>query len=145
MKVRVNSDFQREIEREFEKEMERVHEGIIRQLCIIGEECVNAARITSMKGRDYEDQSGNLRGSVGYIVVYDGEIVQGGGFQPVNGSTEGCEKGKAFAESLAGRYKGYALVVVAGMNYAEYVAAKGYDVLDTAELVAERLCKNLKI
>ena len=32
----------------------------------------------------------------------------------------------------------YALVVVAGMNYAAYVEAKGYNVLSSAEHLAER-------
>jgi hypothetical protein len=40
--------------------------------------------------------------------------------------------------SLAGNYpKGYVLIVVAGMNYATYVEAKGYNVLSTAEHLAQ--------
>ncbi|MGV4578106.1 hypothetical protein ACQ1R5_10635 [Ornithobacterium rhinotracheale] len=34
--------------------------------------------------------------------------------------------------------RGYVLVVVAGMNYALYVESKGYNVLSTAEQLAER-------
>ncbi len=117
---------------------------VIRELCIIGEKCVNQARITEQKGRDYKDQSGNLRSSTGYVVVANGEIVQMSDFAPVGGATEGSDSGKAFARKLAAETPtGFALYVVAGMNYASYVSAKGYDVLDTSELLAERLFKEL--
>ena len=41
------------------------------------------------------------------------------------------------------RKKGIVLIVTAGMNYAEYVEARGYNVLSSAELKAEPLIKSL--
>ena len=39
--------------------------------------------------------------------------------------------------------KGYALIVVAGMHYAQYVESLNYDVLDSAERLAERILPSL--
>ncbi len=48
--------------------------------------------------------------------------------------------GRKFILELAQRYSvGIVLIIVAGMNYARYVSAKGYNVLDSAESLAERL------
>ena len=133
--------FLAEIDNAVSDAIEEQKASLIRELCKIGEECVNRARISEQKGRDYQDQSGNLRSSVGYILIYDGEIVEYGGFQ---GQREGADTGRDYARSLAEKHPNdIALIIVAGMHYAEYVAAKGYDVLDTAEVVAERLCKEL--
>jgi hypothetical protein len=47
-------------------------------------------------------------------------------------------------EELAPQYTcGIALIVVAGMEYAATVAAKGYNVLDSAELTAQALVPKL--
>jgi len=74
------------------------------------------------------------------VVSVDGEIVGESRFEPVAGGTEGASRGRAYAESLVSQYpKGICLIVVAGMNYARYVAARGYDVIDSAELHARQL------
>ena len=129
---------------EIEEQAERIREALICNLDAIGEECVNAARITAMKGRDYKDQTRNLRSSTGYVVVVNGEIVSGSSFEAIEGGMEGAQKGYDFAKRLAASHTNdIALIVVAGMEYAEYVAAKGYDVLDTAEIRAEELVNQL--
>lgn len=133
-----------EIEREMTKEYERMMQAVIYNLQVVGERCVNAARDTSLKGRDYTDQTGNLRSSTGYVLVVDGNIIAESSFGAVSGGTAGSAEGKSFAESLAANHpSGIALIVVAGMHYAEYVAARGYDVLDSAELLAEQLVREI--
>lgn len=146
MKVNSNaSDFDNELAAAIQNELRNAHNEIVRQLCVVGETAINYARNTSLKGRDYLDQTGNLRSSVGYIVVADGEIQMIAGFEPVGGAQEGAEVGNQYARELAANHPtGYALIVVAGMNYAEYVSAKGYDVLDTAELKARELLEKLR-
>ena len=135
------NQFMKELDEAISAEIERERFKVIRQLSIIGEQCVNQARISERKGRDYKDQTGNLRASVGYVIVADGEIQELSGFE---GAREGAQTGMQYAQDLAAKHPtGFALIVVAGMNYAEYVAAKGYDVLDSAELLAEKLCKEL--
>lgn len=137
------------VERAISQMMERMRTAIIRTLSYIGEQVVNEARSlpsppATMAGKPhkphYIDWTANLRSSIGYVVANGGKIVGGSSFEPVKGGDEGARTGKAFAERLAGeRYGDYVLIVVAGMEYAEYVAAKGFDVLDSAELLAQRL------
>lgn len=131
---------QEEIERELMGAIERMKQAVIYNLQAIGEKCVNEAR---MKG-SYKDQTGNLRSSTGYVLIVDGEIVSESAFDVVMNGQQGAEEGKTFAESLVKEHPtGIALVVVAGKNYAEYVAAKGYDVLDSAELLGEQLVQKM--
>lgn len=97
------------------------------------------------------DQSGNLRSSIGYIVVHDGEIRKSGGFERVNGpkrdksSADGSAEGRSYAERLAANYPtGYALIVVAGMEYAAYVEAKANkDVLAGGEIFLKKEVRKL--
>lgn len=119
-----------------DRHIERKLAVIERTMNYIGERCVNAARSSN----GYKDRTGNLRSSTGYILVRDGRIVRKSKFEPVLGGTEGGKSGEEYAKKLAMNYpNGYALIVVAGMNYAAYVSAKGLDVLDSAEQLAERL------
>lgn len=109
---------------------------IIRNLLYVGEQVLNAARSTD----SYKDQTGNLRSSLGYVLVEDGQIVKLSSFETVKQGQEGSKAGAEYAKQLASQYPtGIVLIVCAGMNYAAYVSAKGYDVQDSAELLAERL------
>ncbi|MDR0207341.1 MAG: hypothetical protein LBI45_08820 [Bacteroidales bacterium] len=111
---------------------------IIKNLAYVGENCVNEAR--SYSGKQYKDQTGNLRSSTGYVVVSDGNIVQAGNFQQIKRGSEGTKDGESFARQIASQFpKGICLIVVAGMKYATNVSAKGYNVLDSAELLADKL------
>ena len=99
----------------------------------------------------WKDGSGNLRSSIGYIVVRDGEICKSGGFERVNGpkrdksSEDGSAEGRSYAERLAANYPtGYALIVVAGMEYAAYVEAKANkDVLAGGEIFLKKEVRKL--
>lgn len=100
--------------------IERFKQAVIRTLCVAGESAVNAARLTTQK--QYKDQTGNLRSSVGYVVVADGKIVKMGDFDPSEHGTDkatGQRTGKEYAKQLASRFSsGLVLIVVAGMDYA---------------------------
>ena len=129
-----------EIMRQIEEDAERWREELIMNLAVVGEKCVNEAR---MKG-SYKDQTGNLRSSTGYVLVVDGQIVTMSRFDIVRDGKKGSDDGRSFAESLARNHpKDIALIVVAGMHYAEYVAARGYDVLDSSELLSQQLMNQL--
>lgn len=86
------------------------------------------------------DQTGNLRSSIGYVIVMEGRIVSMSDFKQVKNGTQGPVEGKALAKKLASNYKtGFALIVVAGMHYAAYVEAMDNKVvLTSAELLARR-------
>ena len=106
----------------------------------------------------FRDQTGNLQSSMGFVLAKDGKILETGGFTQIHGNGEnmaivsfknkegkevnfhakgisgdgheGLVNGKQYAEELAGNAgKGYALIIVAGMNYAGYVESKGFNVL----------------
>lgn len=119
------------------KEAERIQKLAIRALSRLGERCVKEARDRTPE-YSWFDQTGNLRSSIGYIISHNGRIIQYSDFQQVKSGTEGSKTGKQFAEEIVKKYtSGYVLVVVAGMNYAEYVEAmENKDVLAHPELFA---------
>lgn len=125
-----------EIDRYITGRVEAIKKAIVYNLCAVGEQVLNAARLTN----SYKDQTGNLRSSIGYVVAVDGEIVQMSSFDTVKEGREGSRGGKEYAMQLVLDFPhGIVLIVVAGMNYASYVSAKGYDVLDSSELLADKL------
>lgn len=125
-----------QIDAYIEERMNRLKEAIIYNLRAIGEKARNEA----LDNGSYRDQTKNLRSSVGYIVAVDGQVHEAGAFGKPDGNDKGRSAGLSYARSLAGKFpKGIALIVVAGMNYASYVSAKGYNVLDSSELLADQL------
>lgn len=131
---------QAEVDRYLEEQVERIEKQIIYNLSYVGEQCLNEGRSTN----SYKDQTGNLRSSIGYVIVKDGNIITTSSFATVNAGHEGTKVGTAYARQLSREFpKGIVLIVVAGMNYAAYVSAKGYNVLDSAELLAEQLVPKL--
>lgn len=116
-------------------EAERLGRAVVRQLMVAGERVRNEA---TARG-SYRDRTGNLRHSVGYVVLVDGRVAS----EAFDGGEGGAE-GRRLSLEVARRFpRGAVLVVVAGMRYASYVAARGYDVLDSAELMAERIVPEL--
>lgn len=129
-----------EIERYTDEQIDRLKRVLLRNLFYIGEQCLNKARSTD----SYKDQTGNLRSSLGYVVAVDGRVVYQSDFQTVKQGRDGSEKGAAFAKKLVRRFPhGVCLIVVAGMEYAAHVKNKGYDVLDSSELLADRIMPSM--
>lgn len=125
-----------QIDAYIKERMNRLKQAIIYNLCAIGEKVRNEA----IENGSYKDRTKNLRSSVGYVVVVDGKVYKASEFGKPDGNNEGRTTGLSYARSLVGKFpKGIVLIVVAGMNYASYVSAKGYNVLDSSELLADRL------
>lgn len=120
-------------------EAKRVNTLTIRALSYLGELCVIEAKDRPQES-SWFDQSGNLRSSIGYVIVHNGKIIKYSEFNQVKQGTDGIKEGKELAKELAKQYtSGYALVVVAGMNYAELVEAMDSKVvLASAELFARK-------
>lgn len=128
-----------DIERILREKIEKYHQKVIRILRIVGEKCINEARTNG----SYQDQTGNLRSSIGYVVLQDGKPIEKGGFTPTERGKkkgkDGQKEGESFINKVISQYpKGFVLVVVAGMKYASYVEARNYNVLSSAELLAEK-------
>lgn len=125
-----------EIDRYTEQKLKGLEQAVIRTLTYCGELCLNVARSTN----SYKDQTGNLRSSIGYVVTVDGRIVNQSDFETVKKGGDGSKQGAAFAKQLVRRFpKGICLIVVVGMDYAVHVKNRGYDVLDSSELTADRI------
>lgn len=111
-----------QVRKAFDNLAEEYDKKMISTLQFIGEQFVNDARI---KG-NYTDRTGNLRSSIGYVVLKDGQVVRNN-FQ---GKPSGVAKAREYAISLAAEYsEGFVLIGVAGMEYAAYVEAKNFDVI----------------
>lgn len=110
-------------------------------------EITNLAKSTNT----YKDQTNNLRSSIGYIIYDKGELVNEmftkAGIGAEGDGSKGINQGKQIAEQAAKKYPNALVgVIVAGMEYALYVEAKGYDVLTGSCIQAKTILeKNLKL
>lgn len=125
----------REVGRWFDYFVERVEERIYRLLQRAGEEFVKIAR----KKGNYQDHTGNLRSSIGYVIVKDGDILtENYKLSDKKGSDKhtGLREAKRLVSELAPVYPdGWVLIGVAAMPYAVYVEA--IDNLDVASVATE--------
>lgn len=123
------------IEEFFAKCVQIIHDEITRSLAYLGEQCVSRIKDRSQE-ESWIDHTGNLRSSIGYAIYDHGtEIIEG----MFSGTTEGASVGQQMLSELANLYsETYALVVVAGMEYAEFVEAHdNKDVLASTKLWAD--------
>lgn len=111
----------------------------------IGEEAVRIARETG----DYNDITGNLRSSIGYIIMVDGRTVTDGKQKQYSGpkgdGSAGVKAGKELLDKLKAKFPyGIVLILCAGMEYASFVEnVRGKNVLVSATHVAESLADKL--
>lgn len=122
-----------EIEKYLHGELAKRRQAVVRNLRHLGEMCINEARDSG----SYSDRTGNLRASIGYVVMSDGKPL---GAPVISGGTpEGEAKSRQTLEQVSSETteRGLVLIVVAGMHYAKYVEAKGKNVLTSAQLLAE--------
>lgn len=132
-----------------QREVKRNVARVITLLQYVGEKVVNDIRTSHIS--EWNDQTGNLRSSIGYIISVDGKPVGQSGFEKVIGpkakeegyveEVDGSEEGRTYAQSLVSLYPtGIALIVVAGMEYASYVERmENKVVLAQGELEARKL------
>lgn len=135
-----------EIRRQMEAVNLKIQAGIFEELKLIGREAVNIMRST--KANDYTDQTGNLRSSCGYAVAFNGTLKAQSGFEVVKDGYDGSEEGEALARRIAiedSQGQRWALVLVAGMNYASYVQnLHGRDVMESATVIAENMAREFQ-
>lgn len=127
-----------DVRKRFYAFLNEIEKKQIARLQRLGEMCLVEARTN----KGYMMQTGALLSSTGYEVFVDGVAIHSQ-FDAASGAESnaaetGIKSGQSIAETIGKGTKGIALVVVAGMNYAAYVEAKGYNVLSSAEHLAER-------
>tara|TARA_Y100001963_G_C6730766_1_gene423785 strand:+ start:799 stop:1242 length:444 start_codon:yes stop_codon:yes gene_type:complete len=115
-----------------QEKVDRIEQGTLEALQYAGEEFVNNARMNGA----YTDRTGNLRASIGYVILKDGKEI----YSSFPGETE---QGPKVARRESKRivldevsqtdYRGYVLVGIAGMQYAAAVESLGYDVITGSE------------
>lgn len=126
-----------DVRKRFDAFLNEIEKKQIARLQRLGEMCLVEARTN----KGYMMQTGALLSSTGYEVFVDGVAIHSQ-FDAASGAESnaaetGIKSGQSIAETIGKGTKGIALVVVAGMNYAAYVEAKGYNVLSSAEHLAE--------
>lgn len=118
-------------------------ERAIRILRFVGEKAVNEAKSNG----NYQDQTANLRNSIGYVIADNGVIMEenfSATAQGVKPSKEDPIKyGKTLAKEVAKSYGEISLIVVSGMRYGVFVESKGFNVLTSAEQFAKSYLSNL--
>lgn len=126
---------QKDIEKRLKAKIAGMLKAVESRLIRIGLQFVIDARTKA----DFTDRTGNLRSSIGFILLLNGvPIVED--FEPsINGTDKvtGELSGQELALSVAAEFQsGYALIVVAGMEYAAAVESKGLDVLTGSSIKA---------
>lgn len=118
----------------------KLQENVLKALSKLGDESVARIRNRSAK-ESWIDHTGNLRSSIGFAVYEQGSKFMESAFSQVLGGTDGSSKGKKMINNLAKEYsRVYALVVVAGMEYAgEVEALDSKDVLASTRIWATSL------
>jgi len=127
------------IEKHLKGQQALIKQAIINRLKFVGEKFIKNARTNG----NYKDQTGNLRSSIGYIIVDDGQQIA----ETFPGNvTAGKSIGLKVAQEAAFKFPaGLVLICVAGMDYAAAVESKNYDVLTASSITAEQdLLKGLK-
>ncbi|WP_292486716.1 hypothetical protein [Methanohalobium sp.] len=128
-----------QLERVFSRFQGDVRKTAIEFYKYIGE---NFVRVAREKG-DYTDRTGNLRSSIGFVVVENGEILYEDYQLADKGSDKetGRQVAQEFAQSMSGEIEGIGLIGFAGMEYAGYVEARGYDVITGSSPTVEKLMR----
>ena len=149
MRIKLTPDFNEDdIQKEIEKFFSRVIAVTKNELDYLAFEIITDARNKTKAIGGFDDDSGNLWSSIGFILMYDGEVLHEDFKESNQGSDRatGVEVGRKMAGDIAKENpEGWAIVIVAGMNYASWVEAKGYDVISGSTLIPEaRLAQVLK-
>lgn len=126
----------RQIQSVFDQFLSDVDGKTLQSLQYLGEEFINKARMNGT----YKDDTGNLRSSIGYIILKDGRVMES---NFIGDKAEGKEKGQDFAKEVSFLYpSGWVLIGVAGMEYAASVEAHNYDVI-TGSAPTKQMLKSI--
>lgn len=125
----------RDIDRFYEKFTDKADGKMYDMLVFAGEEAVKRARD---EGK-YNDITGNLRSSIGYVILKGGRIIKEN-YEVRAGGEKGEEAAQRLVKTLARQFnQGFGLIIVAGMDYAVFVEnMENKDVLSGAVIGTEK-------
>jgi hypothetical protein len=129
---------QRDIDKLLEAKKKNLESALLLSLRRAGEQFVKDAR----ESGSYRDHTGNLRSSIGYVIVYNGQIIEEN-YRTTGKGKDGAAAGRRVAEDIAKKYRsGFALIGVAGMDYAAAVESRGFEVITASTIEAESLLRD---
>jgi len=120
------------------RQKDNLYQRVINSFIRAGEDFVKEARNQSAGHEQghYDDQTANLRNSIGYFIAIDGKIINS---NPSDERTGKKSEGKLNAAEIAiinqgaindiVKPEGIQLIGIAGMDYASHVESKGYNVI----------------
>lgn len=115
----------RDVNRRIERFEASKKDQIVSAFHYAGEHYKNTAK----ERHTYGDRTGNLTSSIGYFIAVDGHIVEYG----LDGNQEGKTAARKTANEVVSKYdEGVVLILVAGMEYALAVEARGYEVITSS-------------
>ncbi len=133
-----------DIHRSMMVKKQRITDAIISRLEYVGWGFVKMAREKTAASGGFNDVTGNLRSSIGFTVLHNGQTKLEN-FEASKSGTDkvkGMNEAKKYIRELKANFtEGYVLIVVAGMGYAAAVESRGKDVITGSSLVAERMLK----
>lgn len=126
-----------QIKRALLERQKRIKAALILNLTRVGEKFVTNARDNA----DFNDQTGNLRSSIGYVIIDNGiQIAEN--FKVVKKGPEGIATAKKIIDEAKANFPtGLVLIGVAGMDYAAAVESYGFDVITSSASIAETSLK----
>jgi hypothetical protein len=140
MGLRITPTFRlSDVKKKLLADQKMINTAILMRLQYVGEQFIRNAR----QNANFKDQTGNLRSSIGYIVLENGKRVSGSTFDKILDAKKGPVQGKSLIRQLRAEFsKGFVLIVVAGMEYAAAVESRGKDVLTASSIIAKNELKN---
>ena len=129
--LNITADFKlNDLNNHLDKFIEDAKNNLVEILKTVGRKAVDRSREKTKVQGGFGNITWNLRGSIGYVIVKDHEIIDRY-FPPLPDGDQGTTEGIKYAEEVALMLDDgdIMLVVVAGMEYAYFVEAKGYDVI----------------
>lgn len=135
-----------DIEAFIQSKLQQANQAVINAYKFAGETFVREARLKTAATGGFNDITGNLRSSIGYIIINNGKQLVANFEESGIGTDKatGIATGIQFAEEVAAEFtKGLALICVAGMGYAAAVESKGKDVITGSTLELSTQLKEL--
>jgi hypothetical protein len=128
-----------DIRKDLNKFRQKVEDDLVQILHYVGMKFIKEARDMTKSEGGFDDDTGNLRSSIGYFILKDGQIIEENLKTIAGRKFKLTEEGKIQARSTLQNVPstdGYQIVGVAGMDYASKVESKGYNVITKQSLTA---------
>jgi uncharacterized NAD-dependent epimerase/dehydratase family protein len=112
------------------EQYQEAEKKLIEVMQFVGEGFIKEARSMTKQMGGFGDITGNLRSSIGYVIVKDGNVIKETVYVSDKGTDRrtGVKTGERFMEEIS-KGEGLRLYGVAGMEYAAEVESRGYNVI----------------